>query len=739
MDLRPIASLKVSMTETAQPIVYSGENPQMAPSNPGLATSQAAALFVPWARALLARHAALFEPADSGNPSVLSGELQRWVHGEPWSPDRVARVQALDIELQMARQASLPAASGPLARRWLKLVSLLATDDLSKDLLALLLANALSPRVASALRLLSGWGDAQGVERIFTQSVLDPLETQVETTASLLRASHPLFARRVVLGLDDNGGQHLQFLELQPAVLLWLLEGPEAACADHAWLNWHAAKQTPASTWSWPSVALDVEQVLQAGAQGEARIRLHTALPEDAEMIAQAASTALGVGLAMVRAQGATRRGGGEGASLDGSAFADMLRLAGLLAVLEDGVLYLGGIAAEEVNRSLDLQPVLAALRSLPGRLWVEDAAPVDTPSLVSQISKELQLFSVQMTFPDRPMRLQIWQAAWPATTQAALGLSNLSRLSGFPLTTSQIAQTASEHEGSARAGDIERIAESCRTRIGHRVGDVAERVSSRAQWGDVVLPQPLMATVHEIIAFSRHGEQVLHQWGFAARYHYGLGLTSLFSGPPGTGKTMLAGMISRELGLDLFRVDLSRVMSKYIGETEQRLGRLFEQGQRGGVALLFDEADSLFARRTEVRSSVDRYANLEVNFLLQKMEEYSGVVFLTTNFADSIDEAFKRRIRFHVQFPMPGMDEREKLWESMVPPEMPCEDDLPFDLLAQAYEFSGGEIKNTVLRAAFYAAVEDSPLTLELLDKAAQAEAQERGRLVLRTAASLL
>ena len=205
----------------------------------------------------------------------------------------------------------------------------------------------------------------------------------------------------------------------------------------------------------------------------------------------------------------------------------------------------------------------------------------------------------------------------------------------------------------------------------------------------------------------------------------------ALFSGPSGTGKTMVAGLIARELGMDLYRIDLSRMVSKYIGETEKQLAMLFDEARASGCALLFDEADSLFGKRTEVSSSTDRYANLEVNFLLQQVEEHPGVVLLTSNFPQSIDEAFMRRLRFRIDFPRPEASERAAMWGRMIAKEAPQDADLKLQALADHYELSGGEIRNAVLRAALYAAGEDRRITAQDLERSARAEYRQLGRLV--------
>jgi len=193
----------------------------------------------------------------------------------------------------------------------------------------------------------------------------------------------------------------------------------------------------------------------------------------------------------------------------------------------------------------------------------------------------------------------------------------------------------------------------------------------------------------------------------------------------------MMAGILAQSIGLELYRVDLSQVASKWVGETEKNLRRVFDAAERAQVILLFDEADSLFSSRTEVKSATDRFANMEVNYLLQRMEQYDGTTILTTNFEASIDPAFKRRIRFKVAFPMPDAGERERLWRSMFPPEAQVEPGIAFDDLAREFEMSGGLIKNAVLRAAFYAVDQGRPIGQDDLWDAALAERQEMGMLV--------
>jgi SpoVK/Ycf46/Vps4 family AAA+-type ATPase len=263
------------------------------------------------------------------------------------------------------------------------------------------------------------------------------------------------------------------------------------------------------------------------------------------------------------------------------------------------------------------------------------------------------------------------------------------------------------------------------------KIATLGTRITWRQTWADLVLPDDAVLEVRELIARVRHRRQVYEAWGFGRKVAKGLGLSALFSGPPGTGKTMVAGLIAEELELDLYQVDLSKVVSKWVGETEKNLGELFDAAEAGHAVLLFDEADSLFAKRTDVKSSNDRYANLEVNYLLQRMEAFAGIVILTTNLDTAIDDAFRRRLSLRVEFPVPEPDERARLWRALLPVSAAIADDLDFDALGDRFEMTGGYIKNAAVRAAFLAADEGGPIAMRHLVRAARAEYQAMGKVI--------
>jgi len=262
------------------------------------------------------------------------------------------------------------------------------------------------------------------------------------------------------------------------------------------------------------------------------------------------------------------------------------------------------------------------------------------------------------------------------------------------------------------------------------RLMQYARRVDRVAAWSNVVLPPDILDSLRELVARVRFRRTVFEIWGMGRAVATARGLTALFQGQPGTGKTLVAGVIARELGLELYQVDLSKVMSKWIGETERNLATIFDAAEDGQVVLLFDEADSLFAKRTEVRSSNDRYANLEVNFLLQRLDAFEGIAILTTNNGGTIDPAFKRRLSFQLSFPFPDEETRERLWRAHLPPELPTVGALGLDVLAHKYQLSGGYIRNACLRAAFLAAQDETALRRHHLERAVTLEFAELGKL---------
>lgn len=258
-----------------------------------------------------------------------------------------------------------------------------------------------------------------------------------------------------------------------------------------------------------------------------------------------------------------------------------------------------------------------------------------------------------------------------------------------------------------------------------------ARKIEAKYHWEDIILPDDAKNLLKDACNQMNFRQKVFGEWGFEKKLSYGKGLSMLFSGPPGTGKTMSAQVVANELQLELYKVDIAKLVSKYIGETEKNLEEIFDEAQLSNAILFFDEADAIFGKRTEVKDSHDRHANVETAYLLQRMEDYEGVTILATNYLKNIDEAFLRRINFVIEFPFPDASYREKIWRSMFPEETPLHEDVDFSLIAKKFEISGGNIKNIVVSAAFIAAEKNEPVRTSYIIKAARTELNKIGKMV--------
>jgi len=317
----------------------------------------------------------------------------------------------------------------------------------------------------------------------------------------------------------------------------------------------------------------------------------------------------------------------------------------------------------------------------------------------------------------------QLWRNALGETAESLNGaLDDLSQQ--FRLSARLISSTGSllsTQRGPLSAGEVW---DECRSLARPKLEDLAQRIVPCAAWEDLILPDLQKNTLRQLATQVRHRMKVYETWGFAEKGRRGLGVSALFTGASGTGKTMAAEVLARELRLDLYRIDLSAVVSKYIGETEKNLKQVFDAAEEGGVLLLFDEADALFGRRSEVHDSHDRYANIEIGYLLQRIEAYQGLAILTTNLKSSMDPSFQRRLRFTVNFPFPDEAQREAIWRKVFPAATPTER-LDPKRLAQL-NVTGGNIRNIALNAAFLAAEAGTPVRMTNLVEAARHEAQK-------------
>ncbi len=344
---------------------------------------------------------------------------------------------------------------------------------------------------------------------------------------------------------------------------------------------------------------------------------------------------------------------------------------------------------------------------------------------------------------PANERRRLLWEQALqgglPLAPDVDLGLlSSAFRLTGDQITASAegAQQAAAWHGGRGPAGAAPQITmrdliAAARAQSNQTLGALARKIIPRYTWADLVLPPDRLAQLHEMCNAVRYGPIVFEQWGFDRKLSSGKGVNVLFAGQPGTGKTMAAEVLATDLGLDLYKIDLSTIVSKYIGETEKNLEKIFREGRTSNAILFFDEADSIFGKRSEVKDSHDRYANIEISYLLQRMEEYDGIVILATNLRKNLDEAFLRRLRGAVEFPMPEEPDRLEIWRRTFPPEAPLAPDLDLAFLARQFKLSGGNIKNIVLDSAFLAVEAGTAISMAHLVHATRREHQKIGRLI--------
>lgn len=401
------------------------------------------------------------------------------------------------------------------------------------------------------------------------------------------------------------------------------------------------------------------------------------------------------------------------GVFVQGAADIDLLaRLWEREAILSTSVLLIDYAGMEAANP--------AALTSI-SRFLDRLQAPVIISSQARPTGVSRVVHTLDVPRPSAVEQRHLWKQSLRGSRSGLNGkLDQL--VSQFNLTAGAIRAAAAEalgHTGRENLGD--RLWRACRRQATPRLEHLAQRLEATAGWDDLVLPAPQRQTLQEIAMQVRQRLKVYEDWGFSARGKRGLGISALFAGQSGTGKTMAAEVLSQELRLDLYRIDLSQVVNKYIGETEKNLSRIFDEAENGGAILFFDEADALFGKRSEVHDSHDRYANIEISYLLQRMESYRGLAILATNMKSSLDSAFLRRIRFVVDFPFPDAAQRAEIWRKIFPADTPTEG-LNTARLARL-SVAGGNIRNIALNAAFLAAGQSEPVRMSHLLRAARSE----------------
>jgi SpoVK/Ycf46/Vps4 family AAA+-type ATPase len=401
-------------------------------------------------------------------------------------------------------------------------------------------------------------------------------------------------------------------------------------------------------------------------------------------------------------------------------------------ALLQNSSLYLEGFDALwiEKNAGITAISLLHRLDEFPDWFFLSGELPWEPMGIL----KNHGFISLAFPIPSLAFRKRLWVSFLRGHTYDDVDIDALAtkfKFSGGQIkdaifTAHNIAIAKKPGKSRLSMADLH---QGCKAQSNRNLSAFARKIESHYTWDDIILPKDIKEQLREVSGYIKYKGTVYTDWGFDKKLSLGKGLNVLFSGPSGTGKTMASEIIAKDVGLDLYKIDLSSVVSKYIGQTEKNLKNIFKEAETSNAILFFDEADALFGKRSEVRDSHDRYANIEINYLLQKMEEYEGIVILATNFSSNIDEAFLRRMHFKIDFISPDEELRGKILRSMFPRETPVGDNLDFGFLAK-FKITGGNIKNIALSAAFLAANDSGTVKMEHIIKATKREFQKMGKL---------
>jgi SpoVK/Ycf46/Vps4 family AAA+-type ATPase len=386
-------------------------------------------------------------------------------------------------------------------------------------------------------------------------------------------------------------------------------------------------------------------------------------------------------------------------------------------------------------NRDLPL--LLAALDAYEGLAILSTNIPTALdPALDRRVTLQ-----IDFDIPSAPLREKIWRLHIPDQLMLAddVDLPHLAEKYEFAGGTIRNAIAVAMNRALADAAlngselvlNMAMLDDAAKTQIRNKIKKLADKTRTTLTLDDLVLPRKLKEQLRSIIAAVRNRRKIFEEWGFGEKLTTGRGLCVLFRGDSGTGKTLSAEIIANELGMTLYRVRIPAIVSKYVGETEKNLEKCFREAAASGALLLFDEADSIFSKRTEVKDANDRYSNMEVNLLLQEVERFQGVVILTTNLDAAIDDAFERRLNHKLDFPFPEARDRARIWKRLLPKQAPLSDDIDFEALGRDFDLAGGNIKNAVIRAAYQAAEHKTQINMDLLEACGLQEYREMGKLV--------
>ena len=540
------------------------------------------------------------------------------------------------------------------------------------------------------------------------------------------RLSGPLLEHRLVEAFDDPSRPQppllARYLRADPRVAAWLF-GDDAVDARIAP---YARRVEPAARLEDLVQETALKERLLALADQEGNRVLHLQGPSGVGKETTAEALCLEMGLLLVTLDLERLLAAPE------ETFETVAELAAREAVLQGAALFCSGfdllLADDKAGRRGRFLSILErrnGLTFLAGEAGWEPSDALHGAAFTR----------VEIPVPGHGERLELWRRALPEAGE--LDLDAIA--SKFRFTGGRIRDAAATARSLARARDPQEgmlteadLYAACRLQSSQKLATLAQKIAPRYRWNDIVLPAARMEQLREICNTLRYRSRVYEDWGFGGKLAMGKGLNVLFSGPSGTGKTMAAEILASDLGLDLYKIDLSSVISKYIGETEKNLSRIFDEGRASNAILFFDEADAVFGKRTEVKDAHDRYANIEVSYLLQRMEEYEGMVILASNLRKNMDDAFVRRLHFTVEFPFPAETDRRRIWDGLWPADLPRSADLDLGFMASRFELPGGNIRNIALASAFLAAADGGVVNMSHLIRATQREYQKMGKVML-------
>jgi SpoVK/Ycf46/Vps4 family AAA+-type ATPase len=417
--------------------------------------------------------------------------------------------------------------------------------------------------------------------------------------------------------------------------------------------------------------------------------------------------------------------------ALKGAESLETLRLILREAILHDSSLYFEGFdILLEKDSGVYVPDIIQFIKNFPNHIFLSGENPFEPRSM-----QDRSFIKFDFPIPSFTFRKQLWTSFLNGNTLDA----DIDALAGkFKFSAGQIKDAIFTAQNLANTKGLSGIStedlyHGCRAQSGSTISTLARKMQPLYSWEDIVLPKDTKNQLKEVSGHIKYRGVVYSDWGFDRKLSIGKGLNVLFSGPSGTGKTMAAEIIARYVELDIYKIDLSNVVSKYIGETEKNLSKIFKEAQTSNAILFFDEADALFGKRSEVKDAHDRYANIETGYLLQKMEEYDGVVILATNLSKNIDDAFLRRMHIVIEFPFPDETQRKLIWKGIFPKESPLSHDIDYKFLSEKIKLAGGNIKNMALSAAFYAAENSGEIDMHHIIQAARREYQKVGKPFLK------